>query len=193
MTVRVWVLKEWAATISALASGKTIVLLRKGGIREPEFALVSRQVLLYPTRSHQDPSWLKPEFAALATEPATEPVSSIAYRAEITDWFALADPANIAALLPFHIWTADFVEGRLAWQPDRPLQVLLLRTYLLPVPIALSERPRGCRSWFELSVATDIPSAGTPALDAERYQRRVRAAIEAMAATGDYRTANPRQ
>ena len=48
-------LKEWAVAIKALEAGKTIMLLRKGGIHERGgcFHVPQREVLLYPTYEHQ--------------------------------------------------------------------------------------------------------------------------------------------
>ena len=48
-------LKEWSATIDALASGDQLFLIRKGGIRETNrhFELPHRRFLLYPTHFHE--------------------------------------------------------------------------------------------------------------------------------------------
>ncbi len=56
-------LKEWAIAIEALETGKTIILLRKGGIREKggHFQAKYLQVWLYPTYEHQKPQLLKPD------------------------------------------------------------------------------------------------------------------------------------
>ncbi|GFZ97676.1 DUF1802 family protein [Okeania sp. KiyG1] len=58
-------LKEWNIAINALEKGQTIMLLRKGGIREQggRFTVAYKQVLLYPTFEHQQPDLLKPEYA----------------------------------------------------------------------------------------------------------------------------------
>jgi len=47
-------LKEWAVAVDALEQGKTIMLLRKGGIHEQGGRFVAQnQILLYPTHEHQ--------------------------------------------------------------------------------------------------------------------------------------------
>jgi hypothetical protein len=63
-------LKEWAVAVDALAAGQTILLLRKGGIREQggTFAVPHRQVWLYPTYEHQKPHLLRSDYAAQVTE-----------------------------------------------------------------------------------------------------------------------------
>ena len=55
LTTTLHALKEWAVAVNALESGKTIMLLRKGGIHERggRFQVAHEQVLLYPTYEHQ--------------------------------------------------------------------------------------------------------------------------------------------
>ena len=57
-------LKEWAIAINALETGKTIMLLRKGGIREKggSFRVAHNRVLLYPTYEHQQAVMLKADY-----------------------------------------------------------------------------------------------------------------------------------
>ena len=53
-------LKEWAVVCGALASGRQMVLLRKGGIYEAagEFEVEHREFLLFPTYLHQNPQMI---------------------------------------------------------------------------------------------------------------------------------------
>ncbi len=175
MAGKIWALKEWAAAVAALGRGDTIVLLRKGGIREPGFDLAARQILLYPTHSHQDSQWLKPEFAARAADPPT-----VTCWAEVVGDLTLTGPSQVAALWPFHIWTEAFIERRLAWQPERPLQLLLLRAYALTAPVELAARPRGCRSWFELPLDPAMLATGSPALAPARFEACLQATLAAL-------------
>lgn len=55
-------LKEWAVVCQALAEGKQIFILRKGGIQEKEFQVKDQEFLLYPTLEHQSREEIKPEF-----------------------------------------------------------------------------------------------------------------------------------
>ena len=57
-------LKEWSVAIDALAQGKTILLLRKGGIKESQgkFSAEANQAVLLPTFEHQKPELLKPQY-----------------------------------------------------------------------------------------------------------------------------------
>jgi len=192
MTVRLQALKEWAVAIAALGSGDTIVLLRKGGIREREFLVRDRRVLLYPTQFHQAQfhqtgGALKAAYVDRAGDlnglgSAAGDGLAIAYWAQITHCLTPA-PERLEALLPFHIWTEAFVRQRLAWKPERPLQVLCLRTYKLLEPLTVPERPQGCRSWFEVESPNDqtttLPTTA-PAVVTERYNAQTEALLHAL-------------
>ncbi|HEY9700413.1 MAG TPA: DUF1802 family protein [Trichocoleus sp.] len=172
-------LKEWAVAVSALTDGKTIVLLRKGGIREQggRFAVHQHRVWLYPTYEHQKPHLLKPEYAGQVSlvpsgwHPETVVISAWA---EITHAIEVSEASIVEALLPFHIWNADFASERLKWKPRSPLSVLLLRAYRSPEPQAISYQPEygGCKSWIELQ-ANLSPEVAKPVLSDADYQRRV--------------------
>lgn len=171
--------KEWAIATEALAQGKTLMLLRKGGIREQggSFTVAQRQVLLYPTYEHQKSELLKPEYAPAVTPVASgwhpETVSISAW-AEITDIFAVTDAQRVSALYPFHIWNAQFISDRLKWKARSPLYVLLLRAYKLAQTELFAYRAEygGCQSWIELEQAVSITQA-TPALSDLEYAQQV--------------------
>src|SRR3954468_3258157 len=81
-------LKEWATVCQALASGRQILLLRKGGIYESagEFELEHRQFLFFPTYLHQNLKMLKPEAQAGFESHSTEPASvSLSMVGQVTD------------------------------------------------------------------------------------------------------------
>lgn len=172
-------LKEWAAAVNALEQGKTIILLRKGGIKEEgnRFKVAHNQVLLYPTYEHQQPHLLKTEYA-----PEVTPVTSgwhpqtirIGSWAEITDIFLVSEESAVAALLPYHIWNEQFVCDRLRWKPRQSLFILLLRTYRLPQPQFIPYRPEygGCRSWIDLTKSISIEGL-VPVLDDTAYSEQV--------------------
>jgi hypothetical protein len=151
-------LKEWAIAVEALSTGKTIVVLRKGGIREANFQVRHHYVWLYPTYEHQKPQLLKPEYAAQVTpvesgwRPDTVTIQS---SAEITDVLTVNKQEQIEALHPYHIWHEQMISDRFQWQPQRPLNVLLLRVYRLATPqsIPYEDAYGGCKSWIELNMS----------------------------------------
>jgi hypothetical protein len=150
-------LKEWAVATDALATAKTIVLLRKGGIKEEngKFQVTQTEVLLYPTYEHQQPSLLKPDYASFVCpvtsgwHPETVKIRSWA---KITHVLPVRDAEVVEKLQPFHIWSANFLCNRLKWKPLQPLYVLLLRVYNLPKVYEIPYLPEyaGCQSWIDL-------------------------------------------
>jgi len=173
-----WVLKEWQAAVTALLQGETILLLRKGGIREAkgQFSLAAREVLLLPTQEHQKTTLLKDEFRALAAEEtALDPVQ-VRFEgwATITHALPLNAQTEVEPLRPYLVWNDQFVAERLNWQPDRPLYGLLLRAYRLKQPLLLPRHKGygGCRSWVEIGQEVGVEN-GTPALTEAEYQQQV--------------------
>lgn len=181
-------LKEWQVAVAALAQGETILLLRKGGIREVggRFTVQHDRVLLYPTYEHQQPQLLKSPYNQQVTPVVSgwhpEQITITAW-AEITHTFQVTELNQVTALLPFHIWNAQFVTERVKWKPKQPLYGLLLRVYRVPQPQQIAYHPTygGCKSWIELkaAIASSSPSEGidlhgsTPVLQDEDYGDRV--------------------
>ncbi len=177
-------LKEWAIATEALEQGKTIMLLRKGGIKESQgkfqvprdgARLLRDLILLYPTYEHQQPALLKPEYQSRVT-----PVNSgwhpdrvtISSWAEITDVLPVSEENTVKALLPFHIWNEQFIRVRLKWKPRQPIYILLLRTYKLPTPQVIDYLPQygGCTSWIDLASAINLDNT-QPVLTGDTYQQ----------------------
>lgn len=172
-------LKEWAVTVAALEQGETILLLRKGGIREPgkTFTVTPDPVWLYPTYEHQKPHLLKPDYANQVSPVASgwhpERVRIGAW-AQVTDQLQVTEADAIAALLPFHVWNEQFVRDRLRWQAKSPLHVLLLRVYRLPAAHMIAYRAEygGCQSWIELQEAI-MSQPAVPVLTDQDYAQQV--------------------
>ncbi|MEM6401046.1 MAG: DUF1802 family protein [Cyanobacteria bacterium P01_D01_bin.116] len=172
-------LKEWAIAINALETGKTIMLLRKGGIREKggSFRVAHNRVLLYPTYEHQQAVMLKADYCnqvisvTTGSRPQTVKINSYA---QITHVLPVTDESIINALLPFHIWNQKFVGDRQQWKPQEPLFVLLLRTYKLSTEQSVSYHPRygGCKSWIDLNESISLEAA-KPALSENAYSQLV--------------------
>ncbi|MBD2505749.1 MULTISPECIES: DUF1802 family protein [unclassified Nostoc] len=179
LTTTFHALKEWAVAVNALESGKTIMLLRKGGIHERNghFQVAHKQILLYPTYEHQQAFMLKPEYAnrvypvTSGWHPETVRIGSWA---EITDILPVSDEFLVNALLPFHIWNEHFISDRLKWKPRQPLYILLLRTYKLTQEQEIPYYPKygGCKSWIDLDQSINLQET-TPALSDFAYTQLV--------------------
>jgi hypothetical protein len=174
-------LKEWTIAVNALEAGKTILLMRKGGIKEEKgrFQVQDRRILLYPTYEHQKPHLLKPEYAGQVNlvpslwHPENVRIGSWA---EITDIFTVTEEAAIAQLLPYHIWTEQLQSDRFNWKPRQPLYILLLRVYKLPNPLTIpyAQEYGGCKSWIELLQSVSLEGS-IPVLNETEYRDRVEA------------------
>ncbi len=185
MQAEIHALKEWAVAADALERGETIMLLRKGGIREEgkHFKVAHDEVLLYPTYEHQQPHLLKPQNADLV-----QPVPSgwhpetvrIGAFARITDIFQVSERETVEGLLPFHVWNEQFAAERFGWKPRFPLYVLLLRAYKLAQEQIVPYRAEygGCKSWIDLALPVSLAGM-TPVLSDSAYERQV-AAIRAV-------------
>lgn len=167
-------LKEWDTVCRALASGRQVILLRKGGISETgtgEFQPAHREFLLFPTFLHQNKQMLKPEahpdYEALGTEPSHV---TIGVMAQVSDVLRVLDRAKMDALDAHHIWTPPLVDMRFAYRPENPLYLLIVRAYRLNKPVTIENTPEygGCKSWVPLREAIDV-SGATPALDDARF------------------------
>jgi hypothetical protein len=179
-------LKEWSVAIDALATAKTIMLLRKGGIKEQKgkFQVTQTEVLLYPTYEHQQSSLLKPDYANFV-----QPVTSgwhpetvkIHSWAKITHVLPVSDGEIVEKLQSYHIWGANFVCERLKWKPHQPLYVLLLRVYNLPKIHEIPHLPRyaGCQSWIDLELDIELENS-TAVLSESRYGELVTEIIDTI-------------
>ena len=174
-----YALKEWAIAVEALTKGETIILIRKGGIRERGFQVEHDRVWLYPTYEHQKPILLKPKYAASVTEvesgwhPERVEIQSCA---QITEVLSIDNPDRLSRLQPYHIWNEQMIEERLKWKPQNPLLVLLLKVYRPRVPqtIPFDSAYGGCKSWIELKSEIAIDSL-VPVLSETEYIARTQA------------------
>ncbi len=176
-------LKEWAVLCQELGEGRQILLLRKGGIREPVkgFSLERDEFFLFPTYVHQNGNELSAGARAAlpdverAAPPAgllrLELYASVAAVAEATDLNALRRLDGQHALA----WSA--VERRFHYR--RPgLHVIAVRAHRLPQPLVVPNLARydGCRSWVPLE--SEYPTTDCHAVLTESEFRRRLAQLE---------------
>lgn len=180
--------KEWAVVCEALRTGRQVLLLRKGGIHEAKgrFPIEFREFFLQPTYEHQNLGELKPEahaeLARLAAGAPPEATIRIDGYATVEEVVVARDRGQLARLDGEHVWSQAYLDMRLAWKPERPLYLMLLRYYRTPDPIELPMRKAygGCRSFIDLD-PVDVPADATaamasqlvPALDDAAFAARV--------------------
>jgi len=161
-------LKEWAVVVEALASGRQIVLLRKGGLAESRdgFELKHREFLFFPTWEHQQRGWIEPfkrEFFE-QLEPGEQDRITLQYGARVSDFVRIRpDAAALARLSDAFVWDEPYLRMRCEYKPELPLSLVLVlvRAYSLPrpCPIPIVRRYNGCRSWVELDDEIDVAGA----------------------------------
>lgn len=178
-------LKEWAVVVEGLASGDQLLLIRKGGIRDPKgaFQLEHREFLLYPTSEHQKKEFVRPPFQEKFVESFAEPADpqsiSFSLYAGVAFCGEVRTPSQLAGLEKYHLWTPEFLEERMEYRPQSPTLVVLVRAFRLSLPIQRPVKPEyaGCKSWVNL--AEPVPVEGAePVVE----NRRFRQALEDVAA-----------
>jgi hypothetical protein len=167
-------LKEWRVVCDALAEGRQMLMLRKGGIYESggEFEVEHRQFLFFPTYVHQNPLMLKSDIEVTPTK--TEPNrAEIFVAGEITDIIQMKSREAMDMLYAEHIWTAPLIDMRFNYRPENPLYLLLIRAYRLPEPIEIENTLAlaGCKSWVPLEESISTESA-VPAMDDGEFNKR---------------------
>jgi len=174
-------LKEWAAVVEALGAGEHLILLRKGGIKDPAgaFRVQHREFLLYPALEHQEESLIRPEFRgslkAAARLPEDPAGVTFRFYAGVAHETPVQDASRLAGLEKYHIWEPEFFAKRLSYRPEEPMLAMVLRAYRLAKPVRIPAEPAyaGCRSWVPLAQPVPV-EGGEPVLD----NRKFRAALE---------------
>ena len=172
-------LKEWASVLEAMARGEQVLLIRKGGLREPGsgFELVSNTFVFYPTFEHQAVRYLRVPYRRYFEEAVQRRAPEGKVRIEL---FGVAvssvqsdDPALIDRLSAFHVYNQEFVGQRLKWQPEHPLVIVVVRPFRLPAPRTLPVIPRyaGCTSWVTLESSISLDGA-RPVQEEQLFQQR---------------------
>ncbi|WP_028548137.1 DUF1802 family protein [Paenibacillus sp. UNC451MF] len=172
-------LKEWAVAVEALRSGRQILIMRKGGIREEtkNFQVESDSFYLFPTYEHQKKHWIKnddqPELdKTLENWSVQDTEVTIRCYAELAEDILVDSQERLDKLSAFHLWTDSFAEERLKWKRTQPLHVMLLRVYELaePVRLPILAEYNGCKSWIQLDSTVLDPMERKAVLNDEDFQ-----------------------
>ena len=173
-------LKEWATVLEALARGEQWVLIRKGGLIEPDggFDVVQPWFVFYPTFEHQAVRYLRPEyqgyFASAAQHRAPDGCVRFNLCGLAVRTVQSADGGLVERLRRFHIYNEDFLIQRMKCQPQEPLTVVVVRTSRLvePCQVPVAAAYAGCKSWVQLDAPVDCASA-EPAVEEGRFNRQL--------------------
>ena len=147
-------LKEWDAQCQLLTAGDLSVLVRKGGIVEPQgnFEVEHTSFLLYPTFLHQNPVELRPEFKDRLQADAHPGRVRVPALAEVVAVHKVEDESRLAGLAGMQALTVDALNRRFAYRGKPWVHVLVLRVRPLVEPLVLPETEAmlGCVSWVPL-------------------------------------------
>ena len=158
-------LKEWSIVCKALEEGIQSLLLRKGGILEYKkgFEVGEKIFLLYPTLEHQATEYVQPkflrEFQPILKKDSAEIVqdksNKIRALAKIESMHEFHDKSILPKLEKYHIWNEKYVNMRMNYNPQKPINALLLRVYKLPETLLVDTSPEwaGCKSWIDIGVS----------------------------------------
>lgn len=171
-------LKEWAVVVEAIARGRQCLLLRKGGVADPDetFQVEHREFFLFPTFEHQKREQVRPEFhplfdRVLKSRPPEGQVLLPLYAGVAGHW-RVASPDDLRGLEHLHIWTPEFLAMRLAYKPEIPTLAVLVRAYRLPKPPMMANTPgyAGCKSWVPLDTALPVEGA-VPVIENQAFRK----------------------
>jgi hypothetical protein len=138
-------LKEWSSVIEKLGSGDQVILIRKGGIADPEFGLEAQKFYLYPTYFHQG-------------ENEHRPSVTITHWCEAVRTWTVREAESLSKLEPLVAIPRDTLDARYRFRPDQALHVIGVRTWALPrpAPVRFREEYAGCRSWVSVEEEIDV-------------------------------------
>lgn len=178
-------LKEWAVVCRALKEGRQTVLLRKGGILEYRqgFEVKHDRFMLFPTYEHQAKEHLQADYAgkldAVLNEQPQAETNVLSSYAEAIRVAEITEESALRLLAKYHVWSESYVNARMAYNPKKPMSVILVRVYNLQNPIRVESKQEwaGCKSWIPI----DVEAAGTPALDDSAFSRIESEIMEVLA------------
>lgn len=172
--------KEWAVVCRALAAGRQIVVLRKGGIVEDGgvFRAAQPEFLLFPTYSHQSPESVileaRVSFEDLEKEMPETGRITFHHFAVVTNVLRVESLEALQALRREHVWSDEVVGERFCRWRDHSIWAMIVRVSSLAAPLSveLKEEYTGCKSWIHLD--EDVPTLGaSPVIEACEFERRV--------------------
>lgn len=163
-TITLALLREWQSVCDACAAGRNHLLIRKGGIAEGRGGFQIRRSFfgLLPTLFHQV------KHAAPEADAPTPP-STVSIVCQLVETYVVPSEADLSALAPFHGYGVDQLAKRQQYKPERPLNLILVRPFVLRAPIAIDPakvRPV-CKSWDEVDLSAGLGGID-PAVDASR-------------------------
>lgn len=161
--------KEWSYIVEALGKGKQNLIIRKGGLREPDtaFQVAGQEFLLFPTLYHQAIESIKTEWQPFLKGDLyhqKEGKVLIKYFARIADTKVITDKSVLQKLNAYHAWKPEVVSERFErWESQ--VHLLIVQVFELGAALELDLVPdyEGCLSW--ITIDREIEFIGRPILN----------------------------
>ena len=160
-------LKEWSSVVAALGRGEQVILIRKGGIADPQFGVEAERFYLYPTYFHQGESEARPSV-------------TVTHWCEVVRTWSIRDLDTLRRLEPLVNIPWDTLEARYRFRPDQALYVIAVRAWRLaqPAEVPYREDYGGCRSWVSVEDEIDVDGSA-PVLGEAELQAKIES-VEAL-------------
>ena len=146
--------KEWAVICHALAEGRQSLILRKGGIVEPDgvFRVEHDRFWLYPTFTHQMGTGIVEAYRPLLDGVRADADGKVHLRhvAEVVRVGRLTTLEEAHALAGLHGWSEDTVTARFHYRTLGLYALLVRVSEASPHSIVETDDYRGCKSWVTL-------------------------------------------
>ena len=144
-------LKEWSTVVGAAQTGDLRILVRKGGIHEPGFALKATVGLLFPTGFHQAHSPREPSETVTGAA-SREAGVTIEAGVRVAEIWRVVDPHAIESLAPWTGLPSAELRLRAQLRPTQAMWLMRVIPFELEKAVHLpwSRHYGGCRSWVQL-------------------------------------------
>lgn len=153
-------LKEWQVVNDAILKKKQFILIRKGGILDTQYDFPpdKKWFFLFPTREHQKKEYVKNEFHYLfssvnLSDRELESEYRINVLCKLIKCVMVSRKEQLEILLPYVIYTMEFLNMRFNYRPKEPLCILFIAPEKLrnEISVIYDDYSRGCKSWIELN------------------------------------------
>ena len=146
--------KEWAVICRALAEGRQSLILRKGGIVEPEgvFRVEHDKFWLYPTFVHQMETGIVEAYRPLLERVRADANGRVHLRhvAEVVRVLHLTTIEQAHSLAGLHGWSEETVTARFHYRTPGLFALLVRVSEATPHEVVETDDYRGCKSWVRL-------------------------------------------
>jgi hypothetical protein len=162
-------LKVSPAVLRAMGEGKHSLLLQPVGSEgfEGHFPIRDLEFFLVPCRD-EDKQGIRPEFHELTSGESdrNDRKVTIRYKAQAVDVAMIMEGSSLKAFSDWHIWTDEWLQARLKWNPTNPMFLLTCKVVRLEPPLELPwKEAYEAGPWMRLEEEELPPMAFVPVME----------------------------